>query len=75
MERSVIIGGGVAGTTAAEEIRSRDGEGDIVIISGEPYPFYYRPMLSDYFGGRISKGALFARKDEDYASKRIQFLA
>jgi len=31
-------------------------------------------MLSDYFGESISKGALFARRDEDYAAKRIQFL-
>lgn len=75
MKRYVIVGGGVAGTTAAEQIHSRDGEAEIVIISREPYPLYYRPMIADYFGGMISKTGLFARRDESYSSKRIQVLS
>lgn len=42
----VIIGGGIAGTTAAETIRKRDAVGKIAIISDEPHPLYSRVLLS-----------------------------
>ncbi|MGD0328682.1 MAG: FAD-dependent oxidoreductase [Minisyncoccia bacterium] len=42
----VIVGGGIAGTTAAETIRGRDPDGSIVIITDELYPLYSRVMLS-----------------------------
>jgi len=42
----VIIGGGIAGTTAAETIRKLDREGKIAIVSDEPYVCYSRVLLS-----------------------------
>ncbi len=42
----VIIGGGIAGTTAAETIRKRDPAGKIAIVSDEPHPLYSRVLLS-----------------------------
>ena len=53
----LIIGGGIAGTTAAETIRSRDKDGSIVIVSAEPYPLYSRIMLSKrgFFLGQIPR--------------------
>lgn len=42
----VIIGGGIAGTTAAETIRKTDKEGKIAIVSDELYPLYSRVLLS-----------------------------
>ena len=42
----VIIGGGIAGTTAAETIRKNDAEGTIAIVSDEPHPLYSRVLLS-----------------------------
>jgi NAD(P)H-nitrite reductase large subunit len=42
----VIIGGGIAGTTAAETIRKRDSVGKIAIVSDEPHPLYSRVLLS-----------------------------
>ena len=41
-----IVGGGIAGTTAAETIRAKDADGSIAIVSVEPYPLYSRVMLS-----------------------------
>lgn len=41
----VIIGNGVAGTTAAERLRSEDPGSRIVIIAQEPYPLYNRLAL------------------------------
>lgn len=42
----VIIGGGIAGTTAAETIRKNDALGRIAIVSDEPHPLYSRVLLS-----------------------------
>jgi len=42
----VIIGGGIAGTTAAETIRKTDKEGKIAIVSDEPHVLYSRVLLS-----------------------------
>ena len=42
----VIIGGGIAGTTAAETIRKNDGVGTIAIVSDEPHNCYSRVLLS-----------------------------
>ena len=36
----LIIGGGVAGVTAAETIRANDATGTIAIVSDEPYLLY-----------------------------------
>lgn len=44
--RYVIIGGGIAGTTAAETIRKQDKVGKIAIVSDEPHPLYSRVLLS-----------------------------
>jgi len=42
----VIIGGGIAGTTAAETIRKNDPSGKIAIVSDEKHPLYSRVLLS-----------------------------
>ena len=73
----LIIGGGVAGTTAAETIRKTDEKGSITIISDEPYNFYSRIMLSKpgVYLGKTSFDALTLRKDEWYAQNKITLIA
>jgi NAD(P)H-nitrite reductase large subunit len=44
-KRYVIIGNGVAGTTAAETLRKADPSCRIVLIGDEPYPLYNRIAL------------------------------
>ncbi|MCD8106218.1 MAG: FAD-dependent oxidoreductase [Lachnospiraceae bacterium] len=44
--RYVILGGGVAGVSAAEAIRKRDQTGEILILSAEDYLPIHRPMLT-----------------------------
>ncbi len=48
----VIIGAGVAGTTAAETLRARS-DGAIVLLTDEPHPLYSRVRLPDYICGKI----------------------
>ena len=40
MKRYVIVGNGVAGTTAAEMIRKMDPEGMIILLTDEGIPFF-----------------------------------
>ena len=72
MKRYVIVGNGVAGTTAAEQIRKNDEEGQIVIFTEEDLPFYSRIRLIDYLGGDLDEAGLVARTPEWYAVRRIE---
>lgn len=71
-----IIGGGIAGTTAAETIRSLDDKGSILIISEEPYTLYSRVMLSKahYILKESSTDRAFLRTVEQYKSQNIEIL-
>ncbi|HEX7401631.1 MAG TPA: FAD-dependent oxidoreductase, partial [candidate division Zixibacteria bacterium] len=42
----VIVGGGLAGVSAAQDIRERDKSGSILLIGGEKHLPYDRPPLS-----------------------------
>jgi NADPH-dependent 2,4-dienoyl-CoA reductase/sulfur reductase-like enzyme len=46
MDRIVIVGGSLAGLRAAETLRQRDFDGEVVIVGAEPHPPYDRPPLS-----------------------------
>ena len=61
MTKYLVIGNGVAGTTAAEQIRKHDGEGEITLVTAEDVPFYFRVRLPDYLGGEIAEDALIER--------------
>lgn len=60
----LIAGCGVAGITAAQEIRRLDGRGRILLIGDEPY--YYRGSLSDWLAGRMTDEMLPARTPAFY---------
>lgn len=67
----VIIGGGIAGVTAAETIRARDHEGSVALISGESLPLYSRVMLPSYVRGTLNREHVFLRSIADYEGKGI----
>lgn len=70
----VIIGAGIAGTTAAETIRSIDSSAEISIITREAYPLYSRITIAAYAGGKVQKDQLMLRKDGHFENKNITFL-
>ncbi|MFH1188903.1 MAG: FAD-dependent oxidoreductase [bacterium] len=72
----LIIGGGVAGTTAAETIRKNDTTGTIGIISDEPYRLYSRVMLSKpaFFLEKIPFDSIWLKDEPWYKEKKIEFL-
>ncbi len=71
--RYVIVGGGIAGTTAAETIRAHDAEGRIAIISDEPHPLYSRVLLSKplWVLGKQPFDNVWLKKDAWYAERRV----
>ncbi len=68
----LIVGGGVAGVTAAETIREGDAHGSIAVISQEPHPLYSRVLLPHFVKGLIGREQLFLRAAEDYRAKNIR---
>lgn len=69
--RHVIIGGGVAGTTAAGQIRKIDKEADIRILTEEAYPFYTRILLPEFLAGGMPEEKLIIRGPDWYKEQRI----
>jgi len=67
----LIIGNGVAGTSAAEAIRQQDPKGSITILSEEDIPFYYRIRLNDFIAGEVGEDKLIAKKAAWYQEQRI----
>jgi 3-phenylpropionate/trans-cinnamate dioxygenase ferredoxin reductase subunit len=77
----LLIGGGLASATAAEEIRKRDPNGSIVIVCKEPQRPYNRPPLSkEYLRGEINaegtygNGGIYAHEPEWYDEQRVELL-
>jgi nitrite reductase (NADH) large subunit len=68
----LIIGNGVAGTTAAENIRKLDKAGKITIVTEESTPFYYRMRLPDFISGDLAEDKLSAKKDQWYKDQGIE---
>lgn len=67
----IIIGNGVAGTTAALNIRKLDTSGEIIVITEEDIPFYSRIRLPDYLSGSIDEKKLLLHDDAWYEHNRI----
>ncbi|HIJ42153.1 MAG TPA: NAD(P)/FAD-dependent oxidoreductase [Deltaproteobacteria bacterium] len=71
MTNYVVVGNGIAGTTAAENIRKQDKEGSITIVTEEDVPFYYRIRLNEYLSGDMTEEELIGKGDEWYRGHNI----
>jgi len=70
--RYVILGNGIAGQTAAEELRKIDGEASIVMIAAERHPLYNRVALPRYLRGQVRREKVFMRTVEDYVKHNLE---
>ncbi len=72
----LIIGGGIAGTTAAETIRQQDPAGSCAIVSDEPYRLYSRIMLSkpNFFLEKIPFDQIWLKQPEWYTQQNITLI-
>jgi NAD(P)H-nitrite reductase large subunit len=71
MTRYVIIGSGAAGISAIEGIRSRDGKGEIHLITDDPFGYYSRPGLAYLLTGEVNEATLYPFSKETF--KRLEF--
>src|SRR3989344_6201531 len=73
----LIVGGGAAGTGAAETIRSQDKESTIAIISDEAHRFYSRILLSkpNFFLDKIPFDQIWLKTEAWYKDQNIQLLS
>lgn len=70
----LIIGGGVAGTTAAETIRSRATDATVAIVGAEPHLLYSRVLLPHVIRGKSTEQKAFLRTSAQYDEKGITLL-
>jgi len=70
--RYVVIGNGIAGQTAAEELRKGDADASIVMIAAERYPLYNRVALPRYLRGQVRREKVLMRTVEDYARQNLE---
>ena len=70
----LIVGNGIAGLSAAREIRANDEEGSILIVSSEPFLTYYRVKLTEYISKDFSDEELLVSKESWYKDKNIKVL-
>lgn len=70
----LIIGGGIAGVSAAEAIRSLDANASITIISGERDLPYFRMSLTRYLAGEVVREKLDLHDQTWYQANQIELL-
>ncbi|MFB6114710.1 MAG: FAD-dependent oxidoreductase, partial [Candidatus Nanohalobium sp.] len=54
-EKHIVIGDGIAGATAAENIRDEEEDAEIAVFTDEDEPLYNRLMLKNYMKGSLPK--------------------
>jgi len=67
----LIIGNGIAGLCAAEEIRKKDDQGDITLLSAEPFLTYFRVKLSHMIGKGFQEPDLLVHDAQWYAQRSL----
>ncbi|MFN3699163.1 MAG: NAD(P)/FAD-dependent oxidoreductase, partial [Dictyoglomus sp.] len=67
--RYVIIGNSIAAAGCIEGIRKVDSEGEIIVISKEPYHIYSRPLISYWLSKKVDN--IFYRPKDYYEKYRI----
>ena len=71
----VVIGAGLAGANAVEELRTQGYTGDITLIGTEPHPPYERPPLSKgLLLGTADPDSVFVHDTAWYADQQVDLI-
>lgn len=74
-EPIIIVGAGQAGIKAAETLRMKGHDGDVLLIGEENWPPYQRPPLSKaYLKGELSEDRLFLKADDYFEKAKIALM-
>ncbi len=71
----LILGGGIAGWTAAETLRKLSPNSEIGLVSEEAHPLYSRVLLPHYIGGKIPRERVFLRSEDNHIKHNIRLFA
>ena len=74
INRYIIIGGGIAGVSAAESVHALQPEADISLISEEHYLPYFRMSLTRYLAGEVEREKLTLHEQQWYLHNHITIL-
>jgi len=69
--RFVIIGNGIAGTTAAEHIRKADSNASIILLTNEPYSLYNRIALPPFLKKKVPQQKVMIKSIAWHAERAI----
>ncbi len=70
--RYLIIGSGVCGTSAAEELRKIDANAEITLVSTETHRLYSRVLLPRFVKGILPRERCFLKKETWYEEQNIR---
>src|SRR2546422_9338394 len=71
----LLIGGGLASSQAAKQLREHDGRGAITLVGEEPYVPYDRPPLSkEFLRGEKRRDELFFDPEQDFHDQDIRLV-
>ena len=70
-DKIIIIGGGIAGLSAAQAARETDSEARIHLICGEKKLPYYRPRICEIFSG-LDPDKLLVRNHQWFIDMNIE---
>lgn len=74
MKHLLIIGNSAAGISCAENIRKKDTQIKITILSKEDYTAYNRCLISYYLSGDVKEDKLVYRAKDFYKNNNIELL-
>lgn len=72
--RYVVVGGGVAGVTAAQKLRALAPAAAVTIIEAEPVPYYIRPGLIEVLAGKKDLTGITPYPKDWFEKRGIDYL-
>ncbi|MDO5713789.1 MAG: FAD-dependent oxidoreductase [Tissierellia bacterium] len=70
----LIIGNGIAGHSAAKEIRKKDKDGSILLVTSEKRHTYFRIKLTEYIGTGCDEEKAYVSNEDWYKKNNIDVL-
>ncbi|MFB6112031.1 MAG: NAD(P)/FAD-dependent oxidoreductase [Halobacteriaceae archaeon] len=67
----VIIGDGVAGSSAAETIREHDADADVTVVTEEGEALYNRILIKEFAKGKLPEAPISIHDEDWYADRNV----
>ncbi|MFB6084802.1 MAG: NAD(P)/FAD-dependent oxidoreductase [Halorientalis sp.] len=67
----VIIGDGIAGSSAAETIREQDPDADVTVVTEEGEALYNRILIKEFAKGKLPEAPISIHEEDWYAERDI----